>query len=479
MNVLIAGAGSYLGRRLKSRLLEDPAVRLRLLVRDHRSVSEPEGSPAEVMEGDISDRATVRRAVEGMDVVYYPIRLLGSLLESDEFSESSVEMFRDVCVEAGVRRLVYVGLHTTDAASTNPLKSVAETGKILTARPRELPTVWFRVGVITGSGSLTFELIRNVVQKIPLIFVSPWMETRLSAVGVDAVLDYLVMAKDIDLRDSVTVDICSEQLSFKDMMKSAAAVTGLRRLFVPLPLRARPLSSFLLMLAAPFSFRLSSRLIRVLQSGAIAPFCAKDVQAERYFPGVVPAPFERALGNAIAEMERDQVMSRWVDTLEKTFEMSSEEEVSRAVYRDTKRLSFGDVPSPRVFRALKSMGGRKGWFTFDVLWRIRGFLDKLAGGCGTTMGKRCESDLRVGDMLDVWKVVDLRENQRLLLEAQMKVFGKAWLEFRIDGNTLVQTAYHLPKGLLGRLYWYSMFPFHLFIFRDMIRNIVKEAREMQ
>jgi hypothetical protein len=305
------------------------------------------------------------------------------------------------------------------------------------------------------------------------------MEVRVSAVGVDDVLDYLVLAKDVELQGTLAIDICSGELSFKDMMKRAAAVMGLRRTFVPLPFSVRPLSSFLLMLAAPFSLQLSSRLISMLQSGQIAAPCRKDEEAQRYFHTVVPAPFERVLERAIAEMEKDRIMSRWVDTLEKTFDVSPEEEISRALYRDVKSLSFGDIPSENVFRAVKSIGGTKGWYTFDILWRIRGFMDKLAGGYGISMGKRCESDLRVGDMLDVWKVVDLRENQRLLLEAQMKVFGKAWLEFSIDGNTLTQTAYHLPKGITGMLYWYSMLPFHAFIFRDMIRNIVKEARGMR
>jgi hypothetical protein len=131
-----------------------------------------------------------------------------------------------------------------------------------------------------------------------------------------------------------------------------------------------------------------------------------------------------------------------------------------------------------IFRAVKSIGGDNGWFHFDLLWRIRGLMDKFVGGFGTSVGRRTETNLRVGDILDVWKVIDLRENRRLLLEAHMKVAGKAWLEFRIEGNTLIQTAYHYPKGLLGRMYWYSMVPFHAFIFRDMIRSIIREAGRM-
>jgi len=172
------------------------------------------------------------------------------------------------------------------------------------------------------------------------------------------------------------------------------------------------------------------------------------------------------------------VVSRWTDSLGRIPPSVTEEEISRSVFRDVREERFAGVAPEKIFRAVKSIGGKQGWFTFDLLWRIRGAADKIIGGYGASVGRRTETDLRVGDVLDVWKVIDLRENRRLLLEAQMKVEGKAWLEFRIEGDTLVQTAYHYPKGLLGRIYWYSMLPFHAFIFRDMVRGIVRKARGM-
>jgi hypothetical protein len=313
-----------------------------------------------------------------------------------------------------------------------------------------------------------FELLRNIVQKIPLIITSPWMNAQISPLGVADVIEYLVRVKDIEAKGNLRIDIGSEHTSFKEMLKEAADVMGLRRVFVPLPFTARRLSSFLLMLATPFSYSLSSVFIQALEDGA----------ARQYFPGITPLAFRNALEEAILEIEKDQVTSRWVDTLGDFFYVSSEEDIARAVYRDVQSMHFGDLPPYKIFRAVKSIGGRRGWFTFDFLWRIRGFLDKLAGGYGTAMGRRAISDLRPGDLLDVWKVVDLKEDRRLLLEAQMKVFGKAWLEFKIEDDSLIQTAYYYPKGLFGRIYWYSMLLFHAVIFRDMIRNIIKEANEM-
>ncbi|MGE5239832.1 MAG: SDR family oxidoreductase [Chloroflexota bacterium] len=477
--ILVAGAAGYMGRRLKTRLLNEKKVHLRLLVRDARQMSVSTRSAAEIVEGDILNREVVRKAVDGIGVVYFPIRFFGAVWESEGFDGAAVRMFRDTCIEAGVRRLIYVSLNVVENDSIGLLKSVVETGRILSERPEEIQTVWFRAGVLVGSGSVMFELVRNVVQKIPLILCSRWMDEVMTPVSVDDVLEYLVQAKDIQVEGNLTVDVGSEQMSFREMLKAATRIMGLQRVFVTLPLSARRLSSFLLMLASPFSFALSSALIRALQSGEIRPSSSADgTAALHYFPGIIPVAFDKAMEKAMTEIENDYVMSRWVDTLEKTFYVSSEEDVARAVFRDMKCMSFGDVPSHRIFRAIKSIGGRKGWFTFDFLWRIRGLLDKLGGGYGTAMGKRSFSDLRVGDMLDVWRVIDLRENRRLLLEAQMKVFGKAWLEFTIEGNTLTQVAYHYPKGILGRLYWYAMLPFHVFIFRDMIRSIIQRAHEM-
>jgi len=262
------------------------------------------------------------------------------------------------------------------------------------------------------------------------------------------------------------------------MLFETARVMGLRRVFLPIPIGAKRLSPVVLMLLTPFSARLSAMFLRILDTEGNTRGGMSTTMARSLFPEVSPAAFHVAVARAIEAIEDEEVISRWTDSIVTVSRSNPDEEISRSVFRDVRRESFGEIPPQKIFRAVKSIGGEHGWFRFDLLWRIRGRLDKLAGGFGDSLGRRTESNLRVGDILDVWRVIDLRENRRLLLEAHMKVAGKAWLEFRIEGNTLVQTAYHYPKGLLGRLYWYSMLPFHAFIFPDIIRSIIRQAGRM-
>jgi len=287
-------------------------------------------------------------------------------------------------------------------------------------------------------------------------------------------VEYLVQARTLSVPGNETIPIGSGRMRFQEMVRRTAEVMGLRRMIVPVPISVPRISAFLLTLTTPLSRGLASYCLHILQSPDRAESAGDS--AKRMFPGITPFTFEEALKTSVEELEHEHVISRWSDSLAGISFKSSEEDLARAMFRDRKEMGIGDIPPRKIFRAVKSIGGKRGWFTFDLLWRIRGLLDKFAGGYGTSMGKRVESDLRIGD---IWKVVDLREDERLLLEAQMKVFGKAWLEFRIDGDVLVQTAYHYPKGLLGRLYWYSMLPFHIFIFKDMIRTILSLAREME
>lgn len=477
MNVLLIGPSSYLGRRLAQRLLESDTVSLRLLVRDIRRIGELGPERAEIVEGDVVDKEILRRALAGIDVAYFPIRFLGTDRELIELGKTFAERFRDACIEAGVKRIVYLGVPAGKDAGDMRMRTLVDIGEILSSRPEKILTIWFRAGFVIGSGSPLFEALRNLVRKSPVLPIPRWMELKINPLGVGDVLEYLTQAKDLDVKDNVLVDIGMEEVSFREMLKITARLMGLRRFFIPLPFSAYWISPLVVGLLTPFPFSLASLFVRTLRSGDILRIDTGNNNARRYFPGISPASIEKALEDAVSAIEQQEVISRWTDSLTEISYAGNEYDIAEAVFRDEKEMGFGDISPHRIFRAVKSIGGRQGWFSFDILWRVRGLLDKLAGGYGTSVGKRVESDLRVGDMLDVWEVVDLDEDRRLLLEAKMKVFGKAWLEFRIEGNTLIQTAYHHPKGLMGRLYWYSMFPFHVFIFRDMISNIVRRAGE--
>lgn len=304
------------------------------------------------------------------------------------------------------------------------------------------------------------------------------METKVSMIGARDLQEYLVQAITIPLSGNIEVEIGLPPRSLRDMLSATARVMGLSRVFLPLPFDAKRLSPAVLMLLTPFSTPLSAMFLRIVVAAGKTHGHIPQENARRHFPGIVPASFEEAISRAVEAIGEEEVVSRWTDSIDPVAASGEEERMSSSMFRDVRRKSFGDVPPEKIFRAVKSIGGKEGWFHFDILWRIRGAFDKLAGGYGTSVGRRAGEDLRVGDILDVWRVIDLREGKRLLLKAQMKVAGEAWLEFRIEGDTLVQAAYHYPKGLTGRLYWYSMVPFHAFIFRDMVRSIIRRAEGM-
>jgi uncharacterized protein YbjT (DUF2867 family) len=479
VNVLLAAPTSYLGRRLMRKLLTMPEIRLRVLVADRRSLGGfPAGGAPEIVEGDLFDDGVLRRAAEGIDAAYFPVRFLGTDPEFDRRMKLFAAKFRDACAAGGAGRIVFLGVLTRKEARSEAINATIDVGEILSADPDRVPTVWLRAGFILGSGSLLFEVLNNLVQKLPVLPTPRWMETRISVIGARDLQEYLVQAIGIPLSGNVEVEIGLPSRSLREMLTVTARVMGLWRVFLPVPFNAKPLSPAVLMLLTPFSAPLSAIFIEMLVTAGKTHGNVPQENARRHFPGIVPATFEEVVSRAVEAIGQEEVVSRWTDSIDPIAASAAEERMSRSMFRDVRREDFGTVSPEKIFRAVKSIGGKEGWFNFDVLWRIRGAMDKLAGGYGVSVGRRAGEDLRIGDILDVWKVVDLREGKRLLLKAQMKVAGEAWLEFRIEGNTLVQTAYHYPKGLTGRLYWYAMVPFHAFIFRDMVRSIVRRAEGM-
>jgi uncharacterized protein YbjT (DUF2867 family) len=459
------------------KLLDRPEVRLRVLTVDRKRLGDAAEAVPEIVEGDPRNEEVLRRATEGIDVAYYPMRFVGADAEFEERRRVFPGMYRDACIRAGVQRIIFLGPYGREAGN-EPLKSTVDIGEALSACPDRIRTVWFRAGLILGSGSMLFETLRNLAQKLPVLPTPRWMEPGFTVIGIRDLLEYLLHAIHVPLDRSVEVEIGLEPRSFRDMLSETARVMGLRRVFLPIPIGARRLSPVVLMLLTPFSVRLATLFLQILDTVGKTRGGMSAETARSLFPEVSPAPFHVAVARAIEAIEDMEVISRWTDSIGTISRSNPDEEISRSVFRDVRRESFGKIPPQKIFRAVKSIGGEQGWFRFDLLWRIRGLMDKLAGGFGDSLGRRAESNLRVGDILDVWRVIDLRENSRLLLEAHMKVAGKAWLEFRIEGDTLVQTAYHYPKGLLGRLYWYSMLPFHAIIFPDMIRSIIRQAGRM-
>ena len=405
--ILITGATGYIGRRLKNRLLTDhPEYRLRLFVRNRRKVREQVAQAVEIFEGDTFDREALARALAGIDVAYYLIHSMGADKDYKNLDRISAGNFRDACIEAGVEKIIYLGGLGVKETASKHLLSRIETGEILSSRPDAITTIWFRAGVIIGAGSASFEIIRNLVQKLPLMITPKWVNNRTQPIAVEDVLSYLEEGIALEKTGKIVVDIGSDVMSFWDMMLGAGRAMGLKRFIIPVPLLTPRLSSYWLVLITTVPYKVASALIEGLKSETVK----QNDNATLLFPRIRPISFARAVRNAIGEIESDQVISRWCDSSAgETCDVIYQEDPSSAIIRDRRIVEFAETTPAKVYHSILTIGGETGWFTYHFLWRIRGAIDKLFGGHGLSRGRRNPKELRVGDALDFWKVADLKE----------------------------------------------------------------------
>jgi uncharacterized protein YbjT (DUF2867 family) len=424
----------------------------------------------DIREGSTFDVPSLTAALEGVDTAFYLIHSMGTTDDYRNLDRDSAKNFRKACIAAGVKRIIYLGGLGVKESASEHLLSRIETGEVLSAQPDQVQTIWLRAGVIIGSGSASFEIIRNLCQKLPLMITPRWVRSRTQPIGINDVLSYLESSIDLDLDGDLVVDIGCEELSFQQMMQQAAEVMGLKRFLFPVPVLSPRLSSYWLILFTPIPFKLASALVEGLKSETLL----QNDNAKAMYPHIIPSLFKDTVSMAITELEENQVLSRWCDSSAQiACDIKDFDNPEGAVLRDVKIVPFGTGRTQEdVYHSVCGLGGQNGWFRYHILWRIRGFIDKIVGGYGLNRGRRSGDELRIGDALDFWKVVDIRPGKRVLLYAQMKVPGEAWLEFDVQSDQLVQTAHFLPRGLLGRLYWYSILPFHYLVFTDLARTVV-------
>lgn len=468
MNILLTGASGYIGRRLKHRLLEDKDVKLKLFVKSGQTVTKSEN--VEIFEGSTFEPESLEAALENVDVAYYLIHSMESK-NFRELDKISAKNFLDGCIKKGVKRIVYLGGLGEKETASEHLISRIETGEVLSSRPESIRTIWFRAGVIIGSGSASFEIIRNLVEKLPFMIAPKWVNTLCQPSAESDVIEYLASAAKIETDKNITVDIGSEAKSYENLLTGYAKVANLKRLLLPIPFFSPKLSSYWLTLITPVPYSVASALVEGLKSEAVV----KNDNAEKYFPHIAPQDYDTAVKKALEDIQNSQIISRWSDASKDAWE-NDHSKIAEAVFTDRQSVELGGISPQKVFETVSSVGGETGWFGYEILWKIRGFVDKIIGGYGLSRGRRDPKNLRVGDSVDFWKVVDVKQNERVLLFAQMKLPGKAWLEWVIKDGRLHQSAYFYPHGLFGRLYWYAMLPFHLFIFGGMAKNIIKKAK---
>jgi uncharacterized protein YbjT (DUF2867 family) len=470
MKILVTGATGYIGRRLLMSLLNsEKKISIRLLVSDSRQLSPDIADKVEIIEGNTFNSEALQKSLKGIHTAYYLIHSMSSSKgDFEDLDRKSATAFINEAAAAGVKRVIYLGgLGERDSASRH-LASRQETGEILSSYPDKIETIWFRAAVIIGAGGASFEIIRNLVEKIPVMIAPAWVNTLTQPVAVDDVILYLKAASKLKRTGSRIIDIGGERMSFLQMLKKAAEVSGLKRFIIPVPFFSPKLSSYWLILLTPVPFKLASALVAGLKSESIV----KNSNAAALFPEIKPIQYEESLRRALAE-EEHEILSSWRDGSGAWFNSGKKAgELAKATLRISSNRSIEGIDRKKIWESVTSMGGENGWLSMNTLWRIRGHVDKITGGPGINRGRRSSRTLRIGDSLDFWKVVDIIPGRRLLLFSQMKLPGKGWLEFILDGSLII-TAHFIPSGLYGRIYWFLLYPFHQLIFRIMTSKILK------
>lgn len=467
MNVLVTGATGYIGGRLVPRLLNE-GHRVRVLVRDRgRIEGRAWAHEVDVVEGDLGDPASLAPAFDGVDGAYY---LVHSMYDTRDFAQHDRRLAHNFAGAAqGVARVVYLGGLLPDADDVSEhLRSRAEVGEILRERTGATE---LRAGPIIGSGSASFEMVRYLTERIPAMIAPRWIMNDVQPVAVRDVLAYLLLA--LERAPGGVVEIGADRLTFRDMMQVYAGVRGLRRLIVPVPVLAPRLASLWVGLVTPIPNSLATPLVM----GVVHPVIADTARARELFPEVEPLPYARAVELALERVATQEVPTRWSGALgvKPSYQLQDWEGTLREV-----RSVHVDAPPEAVFRVFSGLGGERGWLVWNWAWRLRGVMDRAVGGPGLRRGRRDPDQLLPGEALDFWRVEASDPPRMLRLRAEMRVPGKAWLEwltFPEDGGTrLVQTAIFAPKGLSGFLYWYASFPAHKVIFTGMVNEVARRAR---
>lgn len=474
MLVLVTGATGYIGGRLVPRLLAR-GFRVRCLARDSHRLAGRNWPGAEIVEGDLADPACLDAVLCCVDVACY---LVHSMAVGHAFRERDGQMARTFGVaaaRAGVKRIVYLGgLGDPEEVHSKHLVSRQEVGKVLAESG--IPVVEFRAAVIVGSGSASFEMIRHLTERLPIMVTPTWVNTRCQPIGIRSVLEYIVEAIRHPNARGVFEIGGQDVLTYKEMMLEYARIRGLRRLIFSFPVPRPELSSRWVDLVTPIPFRIAHPLVESLQHEVVV----RDDRALRTF-AVRPTGYREAVERALARVATDDVQTTWASSLASLSRDVPEEQqldFHEGLLLERYRRKFRVAPE-RVFEVICSLGGEEGWPAGNFLWQLRGMLDRLFGGVGMRRGRRHPRELRVGDPLDFWRVEALEPPNLLRLRAEMRLPGEAWLQFEVqpdpDGAKVEQTAFFEPRGLLGHFYWAATLPLHRFLFPGLIRAIKAKA----
>jgi uncharacterized protein YbjT (DUF2867 family) len=469
--ILLTGATGYIGGRLLP-TLEALGQPLRCLTRRATHLAARVGPGTEIAAADLLTGEGLESALQGVRAAYYLVHSLGSAGSFIDEDRRAAANFAAAARKAGVERIIYLGgLGDERQGLSAHLRSRQETGRIL--RESGVPVVEFRASIVIGSGSLSFEMVRALVERLPLMVTPRWVSTVAQPIAVEDVLAYLLAAAGMPLAGSETFEIGgADQVSYREIMREYARQRGLHRVMIPVPVLTPRLSGLWLGLVTPVYARVGRQLVQGLKN----PTVVQDDRAWRVFQ-VSPMGLGDAIARALTNEDEEFARTRWSDALSASGGRRSwgggGRFGARLVYACELRVSR---PAADVFAPVRRIGGRVGWYYAGWLWRLRGALDLIVGGVGLRRGRRDPEVPVVGDTVDFWRVEAYEPDRRLRLAAEMKLPGRAWLEFEVvsEGSArcvLKQTAIFDPIGLGGLLYWYSLYPVHRIIFAGMVRKI--------
>jgi uncharacterized protein YbjT (DUF2867 family) len=476
--VLVTGATGYVGGRLAP-LLVDEGFQVRILVRSAAKVKNAAWiDRVDVIQGDALDDTSLDMALHGVDVAFYLLHSISTGAKFDDLELAMAEKFAQAAARAGVKRIVYLGGIANDERLSKHLESRRSVGKMLASAG--VPVIELRAGIVIGSGSASFEMLRYLTEHLPAMVTPRWVDNPTQPIAIVNILHFLVAAARAPESVQGVFDVGgSETLTYREMMMRYAKAAGLRRrIIVRVPLLTPRVSSMWVGLVTPVPASIARPLIDSLINKVV-------VDPSKSVLRVLPPPpdgllsFDQAVKRAI---ERTNAPTRWTDASRPwvawDVAVTDPAWTGGSLFVD-EREQTTSASRDQVWSVLSSLGGTTGWYGFEWLWRIRGRIDSVFGGVGMRRGRRDQHVLRVGDPLDFWRIADVREREALLLRAEMRVPGQAWLEFKLSdspqGTRVVQRAIFRPRGLAGRLYWWILIPFHAVIFPGMLRNSLRHA----
>jgi len=473
--VLVTGASGYIGGRLVPELLAR-GYQVRTMVRAGANACTLRWPDAEPVEADALNPESLRKAFTGVHTAYYLIHSL--LLGPRGFAEAdrrSAIHFRDAAAWSGVSRIIYLGgLGDRQTSKSRHLQARMQVADELKQGP--VPVTILRAAIIIGSGSASYEIIRHLVSRLPVLFIPRWARTRCQPIAVRDVIKYLVGLLETPQTEGMDLDIGGpEILTYELMLKTFAEVIHKKILFPSAPVSYLPIYAYLASLLTPVPAPITLSLMEGLKDEVVC----RNNDIRRLIP-FDPLTYREAVVRALTREEQDRVYTRWSDAYPPDCELAMKlSELENSPLYSVTYSIISRKPSQALFRAVCRVGGKQGWFHNNWMWRVRGSLDRVFFGVGSQRGRKSASRLNINDVIDFWRVEDLRENERLLLRSEMKLPGRAWLEFHLheegDRRRLSVTAHFDARGRVGKIYWYLFWPFHHSIFQGLIQQIEQRA----